>query len=116
MITEEKFVKVLDKVLQTQKYFHNVEEILKFDVFESPVYENTYFFFDSWLEIVVKEEFIDTVNAYLWPEDDFNLNGYDRSEEHPLKIFYKDGAVNEIGTLKQLYTYLKENDGLCTNC
>ena len=114
MIEKEKFIKIIQKHIDTQKYIDDVQKVTKIDVFETPWYENCFGFFDAWLDEVVKEPYQDTVTAYLWPEDNWEIESYDRPE-HPLEIFYKDGAVNKIGTVEQLYTYLKENDGFCTN-
>lgn len=115
MITLEEFKEVLSKVIETQKYFDDFEKITKLEIFETPIYENYFSLVDTWLKAYVKNEFIDTVNAYLYPEDNWEINSYDRPE-HPLEIYYKDGAVNKLGTIEQLYTYIKENDGFCTNC
>lgn len=114
MIDLEKFKKVFMQVIEMQKYFDGIEKALKVDLFEAPMYENYFILFDEWLNLVVKEEFIDTVSAYMYPEDNWEWQSYDRPE-HPLEITYPDGAVNRIGTIEQLYTYLKENDGFRTN-
>lgn len=114
MITLEEFIKVFDVLFETQKYFDNIEKVTKVDLFETPVYENCFKFFDFWMDSIIKKEYVDTVSAYIWP-DDVDVNGYDRPE-HPLELFYNDGAINKIGTVEQLYIYLKENDGFRTNC
>lgn len=114
MITLKKFTEVFNLLFETQKYFDNVEKAIKIHLFETPAYENCFRFFEYWVDSVVKKEFIDTVSEYLWP-DDIYLHGYERPE-HPLELFYKDGAVNKIGTIEQLYNYIKENDGFRTDC
>lgn len=114
MIDLKTFTEVFTKVVETQKYFDEVEKVSKVELFEAPMYENYFTMFNAWMNLVIKDKFIDTVNAYLYPEDSWEWHSYDRPE-HPLEITYPDGAVNKIGTIKQLYTYLKENDGFRTS-
>ena len=115
MITLEEFTKVLNSIFKTEKYNDQVEEISKLNFFETPMIEGYWEMIRFWENSVIKENFIDTFEAYLWPEDGNCTACYERDEKHPLEIFYKDGAVNKIGTPEQLYTYIKENDGFRTN-
>ena len=115
MITLEEFTKVLNLIFETEKYRDELEKISKIEFFESPLVESFWKMIDFWVNRAIKEEFHDTFNAYLWPEDGNCTACYERDEEHPLELFYKDGAVNKIGTIEQLYNYIKENDGFRTN-
>ena len=115
MITLEEFTKVLNVIFETEKYHDQVEEVTKLNFFETPMVENYWKMIEFWSKSIIKEEFIDIFDAYLWPEDGNCTACYERDEEHPLEIFYKDGAVNKIGTIEQLYNYIKENDGFRAN-
>jgi len=115
MITLEEFTKVLNNVFETEKYLDSIENVTKLSFFETPLVEGFWKMIDFWAKSVIKEEYQDTFDAYLWPEDGNCTSCYERDEDHPLEIFYKDGAVNRIGTIEQLYNYIKENDGFRTN-
>lgn len=115
MINLKTFTEVFEKVIETQKYFDDVEKVSQIELFETPMHENYFTMFNAWMNLVIKDKFIDTVNAYLYPEDNWEWHSYDRPK-HPLEIIYSDGAINRIGTIEQLYNYIKENDGFYTNC
>lgn len=115
MITLEEFTKVLNNIFETDKYIDKLTELVKVDIFDTTLCNNYWEMINFWAKSVMKEEYIDTFNAYVWPEDGNCQNGYERDKDHPLELFYKDGAVNKIGTIEQLYNYIKENNGFRTN-
>lgn len=117
MVSKEKFIKLLQEYAEFCVMESKIKDLFGMDYFESPLFEIPWRWFEDLLKVYVKPEYMDTVSAYIWPEDDLDIEMKDRPE-HPLYLYAADCETieNTIGTYEDLYNYLKANDGFNTNC
>lgn len=116
IITREEFKDLINRYFTSLKLEDQLADLLKIDMFDCPISENAGWFFDRLMDTIVKKEYSDTLSAYMYPEDDIDLNGWDRPE-HPLQLFSADGETidNSIATLDDLYNYIYSHDGFRTD-
>ena len=112
MITFEKFKDIIVKYIG----FHKCEDQLRkmnIDVFESPLFETTGYYFDWLLEAYFTEDGCDTINWWVFEyhdiEEDFDNNGNYIGEDKDPGMWDKDDNIIPMVTIEDLWEYVKDD-------
>jgi hypothetical protein len=112
MITYEKFREIIVKYIN----FYKCEDQLRkmnIDIFESPLFDTTGYFFDWLWEAYFTEDGCDTINWWAFEyhnlEDDFDNNGeYIGDPDKEPGMWDKDDNVIPMLTIKDLWNEVKD--------
>lgn len=114
IITKENFIDICNRIITIDEMENKLHEI-GIDMIDSPLYDSYFWFVDSLMDKIILPEYRDTFDAYMYPEDNFNLHASDRPNNPLLLYDDDDNIVNSIATLEDLYNYIKGNDGFDSN-